>query len=63
VARIEELERENKRLAKEAADSDKRWKKSEEELADLHEADGETADGKPAADSQVSKLVSCNVYL
>jgi len=40
VARIEELERENRRLAKDAGDADKRWQKAEEELADLREADG-----------------------
>lgn len=52
VARIEELEKENKRVTKEAADSEKRWKKAEEELADLRESDGK--DGK---DSQTEKLV------
>ncbi|KAF4467109.1 USO1-intracellular transport [Fusarium albosuccineum] len=41
VARIEELEKENKRLAKEAADSEKRWQKAEDELADLREGDSE----------------------
>ena len=40
VARIDELERENRRLTKEAGDADKRWQKAEEELADLREADG-----------------------
>lgn len=33
VARIEELERDNKRLAKEAADSERRWKRAEEALS------------------------------
>ncbi|KAK3360015.1 hypothetical protein B0T25DRAFT_515418 [Lasiosphaeria hispida] len=41
VGRIEELERENKRLAKEAADVEKRWQKAEGELADLREGEGE----------------------
>jgi hypothetical protein len=41
MARIEELEKENKRLSKEAADSEKRWQKAENELADIREADGE----------------------
>jgi hypothetical protein len=58
VARIEELEKENKRLAKEAADAEKRWQKAEEELADLREDDGE-AGGKSGADVQVEKLVCC----
>jgi hypothetical protein len=44
VARIEELEKENKRLTKESADSEKRWKKAEEELADLREAEGDAAE-------------------
>jgi len=45
--RIEELEKENKRLAKEASDGERRWKKAEEELEDLREADDES--GKDAA--------------
>ncbi|KAI1389438.1 uncharacterized protein F4822DRAFT_398312 [Hypoxylon trugodes] len=52
VARIEDLEKENKRLAKEAGDSEKRWQKAEEELADLREAD------RDGSDSQVEKLKS-----
>ncbi|KAI0842630.1 hypothetical protein F5Y06DRAFT_258121 [Hypoxylon sp. FL0890] len=52
VARIEDLEKENKRLAKEASDSEKRWQKAEEELADLREAD------RDGSDSQVEKLKS-----
>ncbi|KAI1345065.1 hypothetical protein F5Y15DRAFT_364738 [Xylariaceae sp. FL0016] len=53
VARIEDLEKENKRLAKEAGDSEKRWQKAEEELADLREADGDGSDS-----SQLEKLKS-----
>ncbi|KAI8959879.1 hypothetical protein F5Y11DRAFT_287750 [Daldinia sp. FL1419] len=52
VARIEDLEKENKRLAKEAGDAEKRWQKAEEELADLREAD------RDGSDSQVEKLKS-----
>jgi hypothetical protein len=57
VARIEELEKENKRLAKELGDAEKRWTKAEGELADVREGD---ADGKRGAgsDAEVSKLVS-----
>ncbi|KAK1754481.1 USO1-intracellular transport [Echria macrotheca] len=40
VMRIEELEKENKRLSKEAQDAEKRWQKAEEELADLREVEG-----------------------
>lgn len=46
AVRIEELEKENKRLAKEASDGEKRWKKAEEELEDLREAEGDSAKGK-----------------
>lgn len=54
VARIEELEKENKRLAKESTDAEKRWKKAEDELADLREAEGDAA-GK--GDDTSEKLV------
>ncbi|KAM4057503.1 M protein repeat protein [Hirsutella rhossiliensis] len=55
VARIEELERENKRLAKEAADSERRWKKAEEALSD---GDGDAAQAKSGADDEAEKLKS-----
>lgn len=56
VLRIEELERENKTLAKDAKDAEKRWQKAEEELADLREGEGEgTAAGEGAG--EVGKLV------
>lgn len=54
VARIEDLEKENKRLAKEAADSEKRWEKAEEELTELKESDGK-ASGSDSA--EITKLV------
>lgn len=60
VARIEDLEKENKRLAKEATDTEKRWQKAEEELADLRDADDKTGGG---SDGQVEKLVGCNHIL
>ncbi|KAI1081360.1 hypothetical protein F5B20DRAFT_535791 [Whalleya microplaca] len=50
VARIDDLEKENKRLAKEATDAEKRWQKAEEELSDLRETD------RDGPDSQVEKL-------
>ncbi|CAL3972703.1 hypothetical protein PZA11_004247 [Diplocarpon coronariae] len=46
AARIEELEKENKRLAKEASDGERRLKKAEEELEDLREAENETTMSK-----------------
>ena len=58
--RIEELEKENKRLAKDASDGEKRWKKAEEELENLREADdgtSNTADVKSDSFAEVAKLV------
>jgi hypothetical protein len=64
AARIEELERENRRLAKEATEGEKRWKKAEEELEDLREADGNRSElavgsaiSRRSAD-ELSRLVS-----
>ncbi|KAI1121151.1 hypothetical protein F5Y10DRAFT_282708 [Nemania abortiva] len=51
VARIEDLEKENKRLAKEASDAERRYKKAEEDLADLQEADQNGSEN-----SQIEKL-------
>jgi hypothetical protein len=45
AVKIEELEKDNKRLAKEAGDAEKRWKKAEEELEDLREAEDEAGSG------------------
>ena len=63
AGRIEELEKENKRLAKEALDAERRWKKAEEELEDLREAEGEPLVPKASLKSagstvdEVEKLV------
>jgi hypothetical protein len=61
--KIEELEKENKRLAKEASDGEKRWKKAEEELEDLREAEDDPSKTKAASSTsrpsgEVEKLVS-----
>lgn len=58
--KIEELEKENKRLSKEASDGEKRWKKAEEELEDLREAEGDSPSKLTAGGSsgEVEKLVS-----
>lgn len=53
VARIEELEKENKKLLKDSEDAEKRWKKAEDELADLREAEGDASKG----DDDAEKLV------
>lgn len=57
VARIEELERENRRLAKETADSEKKWQKAEGELADLREADPEEKPKQRPSDGLWESLV------
>ncbi|WEW58373.1 hypothetical protein PRK78_003841 [Emydomyces testavorans] len=44
--RLEELERENKRLERELETADARWKKSEEQLDNLREANSETIELK-----------------
>ena len=63
VGRIEELEKENKRLAKEASDAEKSWQKAEEQLADLREADGDEKKGG-ASEGEVGKLVrSCSLCM
>ena len=59
VARIEELEKENKRLAKEATSSEKRWQKAEDELSALREGDTDTSGEKRGGSAgEVEKLVS-----
>ena len=44
TSRLDELEKENKRLAKEVKDVRLRWEKAEEELEDLRESSAELAD-------------------
>lgn len=57
AARIDELEKENKRLAKEATDGERRYTKAEEELEALREAESETPAQKGTAGEEVEKLV------
>lgn len=60
--RLEELERDNKRLEKEARDAETRWRRGEDELEELREASGEAsalkAQAKKAeeAQSEIAKL-------
>jgi hypothetical protein len=60
--KIEELERENKRLASEVEESQSRWKKGEEELEEFREGRGDVAlaveKGKEA-----DKLVCCPIFM
>lgn len=61
--RLDELERDNRRLAKDARENEARWKKTEEELEELRESRGEVAElksrvGKADAKSEeIEKLV------
>lgn len=63
TARIDELERENRRLAKDAKEGEARLKKTEEELEELRETSGEVAGlklkvrGSDAKSQEVEKLV------
>jgi len=65
ATKIDELEKENKRLAKEAIDGEKRWKKAEEELEELRDAEDDSTPKKEstlnsASSQEVEKLV-CQV--
>jgi hypothetical protein len=61
--RIEELERENKRLQSDSQEAETRWRKLEEELQELREADGDAVELKTKAQQaeksaeEVEKLV------
>ncbi|TGO88442.1 hypothetical protein BPOR_0162g00160 [Botrytis porri] len=55
--RIEDLEKENKKLSKGAIDAEKRWKKAEEELEDLREAEGESAKGEKSTENGASEEI------
>jgi len=60
--KIDELEKDNKRLAKEASDGEKRWRKAEEELEDLREAEDDSSKTKAASSAfrsseELEKLV------
>ena len=50
AARLDELEKENRRLAKEAQDNEKRWRKTEDELEELRDASGDVAQLKARAE-------------
>lgn len=63
TARIDELERENRRLLKDAKEGEARLKKTEEELEELRESSGEFAElklkarGADAKSQEIEKLV------
>ena len=54
--RLEELERENKRLFKEAEIAESRWRKTEEELEELRENSGQVAELKSRAETADARL-------
>ncbi|KAL9591780.1 MAG: hypothetical protein Q9179_007379 [Wetmoreana sp. 5 TL-2023] len=56
AARLDELEKENKRLAREGRDAEARWKRTEEELEELREANSELGSLKSKA-SQTASLI------
>lgn len=55
--RIEELEKENSRLEKEAGDGEVRWRKSEEEVEELREKNGELEELRTKLEKSEKKMV------
>lgn len=60
AARLDELERENRRLAKEAQENERRWRKTEDELEELREASGEVAQLKARAEKADAQIQEFN---
>ena len=64
ATRLEELEKENKRLDKEAKDAEARWRKTEEELEEAREANSQVVELRTRLDkvgemgTELSRLVS-----
>ena len=56
AARLDELEKENRRLAKEAQENEKRWRKTEYELEELREASGDVAQLKARAEKADAQI-------
>lgn len=56
AARLDELEKENRRLAKESQEAEKRWKQTEEELEELREASGDVAELKARAQAAEAQM-------
>ena len=60
AARVDELERENRRLAKEAQENEKRWRKTEDQLEELREASGDVAQLKARAEQADARIEEFN---
>ena len=60
AARLDELEKENRRLAKEAQDNEKRWRKTEDQLEELREASGDVAELKARAEKAAAQTEEFN---
>ena len=60
AARLDELEKENRRLAKEAQENEKRWRKTEDQLEELREASGEVAQLKARAEKADAQIEEFN---
>ncbi|KAI4164321.1 MAG: hypothetical protein LQ342_001967 [Letrouitia transgressa] len=59
ATRLDELEKENRRLSEDAREFEKRWKTTEEELEELREASSEVADLKTKANKANSLEEEC----
>ena len=60
AARLDELEKENRRLAKEAQENEKRWRKTEDELEELREGSGDVAQLKARAEKADAQMEEFN---
>ena len=65
AARLDGLEKENKRLSQQAQEAEKKWRKTEEELEELRDASGEVAELKSKAQKletqteELNKVACC----
>lgn len=60
AARLDELEKENRRLAKESQEADRRWRQTEEELEELREASKDVAELKTRAQKAEAQMEEYN---
>ena len=60
AARLDELERENRRLIKEVQENETRWRKTEDQLEELREASGDVAQLKARAEKADAQIEEFN---